>query len=172
MKTAETLLPEFDHEMRTTRAVLARVPEADAQWRPHEKSMTLGQLASHVTNIVRWGAATFELEGLDLASPDAAQFAPPKFETTQRLVEQFDANVAQARAALAAAADEDMGTVWTLSNGAQKILALPRAASFRSFVLSHLIHHRGQLSVYLRLRDVPLPPIYGPTADESPRSKQ
>lgn len=166
MRIAETLLPEFDHEMRTTRAVLARVPEADAEWRPHPKSMTLGQLASHVTNIVRWGGATFEREGLDLASPDAALFAPPKFETTAGLVEQFDANAAQARAALSAAADEDMGVVWTLRNGAQTILALPRAASFRSFVMSHLIHHRGQLSVYLRLRDVPLPPIYGPTADE------
>ena len=166
MTIAKTLLPEFDHEMRTTRAVLARVPEADADWRPHPKSMTMGELASHVTNIVRWGGATFASEGLDLASPDAALFAPPKFETTQKLVEQFDANVAQARAALAAAADEDMGVVWTLRNGAQTILALPRAASYRSFVMSHHIHHRGQLSVYLRLRDVPLPSIYGPTADE------
>jgi uncharacterized damage-inducible protein DinB len=167
MTISQTLLPEFDHEMRTTRAVLARVPERDADWRPHPKSMTLGQLTSHVTNIVRWGAATFEREELDLASPDAALFAPPKFETTQKLVELFDANVAQARAALSAAADEDMRVVWTLRNGAQTILALPRAASYRSFVLSHLIHHRGQLSVYLRLRDVPLPPIYGPTADET-----
>ncbi len=166
MTISQTLLPEFDHEMRTTRAVISRVPEADAEWRPHEKSMTLGQLASHVVNIVRWGGATFEREGLDLASPDAALFAPPKFETTGGLVEQFDANVAEARAALAAAADEDMGVIWTLRNGEHKILAMPRAASFRSFVLSHLIHHRGQLSVYLRLRDVPLPPIYGPTADE------
>ena len=166
MKIAQTLLPEFDHEMRTTRAVLARVPEGDAEWRPHPKSMTLGQLASHVANIVRWGGATFEREELDLASADAALFAPPKFETTAGLVELFDANVAQSRAALSAAEDEDMGVVWTLRDGARTILALPRAASYRSFVMSHLIHHRGQLSVYLRLRDVPLPPIYGPTADE------
>ena len=166
MNIAQTLLPEFDHEMRTTRAVLARVPEGDAEWRPHPKSMTLGQLASHVVNIVRWGAATFEREELDLASADAALFAPPKFETTQKMVETLDANAAQARAALAAARDEDMQVVWTLRNGAQTILALPRAASFRMFVMSHLIHHRGQLSVYLRLRDAPLPPIYGPTADE------
>ncbi|HEY9285297.1 MAG TPA: DinB family protein [Pyrinomonadaceae bacterium] len=169
MSIAQTLLPEFDHEMQTTRAVLARVPEADADWRPHPKSMTLGQLASHVTNIVRWGGATFELEVLDLASPDAAQFAPPKFETTEKLVERFDANVAETRAALSAAADEEMGVVWTLKSGAQTILAMPRAATYRSFMMSHLIHHRGQLSVYLRLRDVPLPPIYGPTADESNR---
>ena len=167
MNISQTLLPEFDHEMRTTRAVLARVPEADAEWRPHPKSMTLGQLASHVTNIVRWGAATFEREELDLASPDAALFAPPKFETTAGLVGLFDANVAAARAALSAAEDSDMAAVWALRSGAHTILAMPRAASYRSFVMSHLIHHRGQLSVYLRLRDVPLPPIYGPTADES-----
>jgi uncharacterized damage-inducible protein DinB len=166
MRISQSLLPEFDHEMRTTRAVLARVPERDADWRPHPKSMTLGQLASHVTNIVRWGAGTFELPELDLASADAARYAPPKFETTAGLLEQFDANIAQARAALSAASDEDMRVVWTLRSGAQTIFALPRAASFRSFVMSHLIHHRGQLSVYLRLRDVPLPPIYGPTADE------
>lgn len=166
MSIAQTLLPEFDHEMRTTRAVLLRVPEGDADWRPHAKSMTMGQLASHVANIVRWGGATFEREELDLESADAALFAPPKFETTEKLVELFDANVAQARAALASAPDGAMGTVWTLRSGARTILAMPRAASYRSFVMSHLIHHRGQLSVYLRLRDVPLPPIYGPTADE------
>jgi len=167
MNISQALLPEFDHEMRTTRAVLARVPEADAGWRPHPKSMTMGQLASHVTNIVRWGAATFELPELDLASAEAARYAPPEFETTRKLVERFDANVSAARAALSAASDDDMAAVWTLRSGAHTILALPRAASFRSFVMSHLIHHRGQLSVYLRLRDVPLPPIYGPTADES-----
>ena len=166
MNISQALLPEFDHEMRTTRAVLARVPEADSEWRPHPKSMTMGQLASHVTNIVRWGAATFELPELDLAAPDAARYAPPKFETAQKLIEQFDANVAAARATLSAATDDDMAAVWTLRSGAHTIFALPRVASFRSFVMSHLIHHRGQLSVYLRLRDVPLPPIYGPTADE------
>lgn len=166
MNVSQTLLPEFDHEMRTTRAVLARVPERDADWRPHPKSMTLGQLASHVTNIVRLGAGVFELPELDLASADAARYAAPKFETAAGLLEQFDANAALARAALSAARDEDMRTVWTLRSGEHKILALPRAAAYRSFVLSHLIHHRGQLSVYLRLRDVPLPPIYGPTADE------
>lgn len=166
MKISESLLPEFDHEMQTTRAVLERVPEAEAGWRPHPKSMTLGQLASHMANIVRWGGATFEREGLDVASADAALFAPPKFETTAGLIEVFDANVALARAALSAAPDEGMGVVWTLRNGAQTILSMPRAATYRSFVMSHLIHHRGQLSVYLRLRDVPLPPIYGPTADQ------
>ena len=166
MAISKSLIPEFDHEMRTTRSLLERVPESEADWRPHPKSMTLGQLASHVSNIVRWGTATFESEGLDLASPEAARFAPPKFETTSGLVERFDASVREARAALAAAADEDFAGVWTLRSGDHTILSLPRAASYRSFVMSHLIHHRGQLSVYLRLRDVPLPSISGPTADE------
>ena len=166
MSVSQKLLPEFDHEMQTTRAVLGRVPERDAGWRPHPKSMTMGQLASHVANIVRWGAATFEREGLDLASPEAAQFAPPEFGTTAGMVDLFNSNARRARAALSAATDEDMRVVWTLRNGGQTIIAMPRAATFRPFVLSHHIHHRGQLSVYLRLRDVPLPPIYGPTADE------
>jgi uncharacterized damage-inducible protein DinB len=166
MTIAESLLPEFEHEMRTTRAVLERVPESQADWKPHPKSMTLGQLASHVVNIVRWGGATFEITELDVASPDAARYAPPKFETTRELVEYFDENVRAARAALSAASDSDFSVPWTLRSGDHTIFKLPRAATVRGFVLSHLIHHRGQLSVYLRLLDVPVPSIYGPSADE------
>ncbi len=166
MPIAKTLLPEFDHEMRTTRNLIERVPEDRADWRPHPKSMTLGQLAAHVTNIPRWAAGSIKLPELDLASPAAAEYAPPQFETTRALVEAFDANVREAREAIKGATDEDLAVVWTLRSGDQKILSFPRTVSLRSFVMNHLIHHRGQLSVYLRLLDIPLPSIYGPTADE------
>jgi uncharacterized damage-inducible protein DinB len=166
MPIAQTLLPEFDHEMRTTRSLVERLPEARGQWQPHPKSMTLGQLAAHVTAMIKWAGATIRLTELDLSSPDAAQYAPPRFETTAALVEALDANVGAAREAIAGASDADLSVRWTLKSGEHTILSLPRAAALRSFVMNHHIHHRGQLSVYLRLLDVPLPSIYGPTADE------
>lgn len=166
MPIAQSLLTEFDHEMRTTRALIERVPEARPDWQPHPKSMTLGQLAAHVTTMIRWGSATIKLTELDLAAPEAAQYAPPRFETTAALVEAFDANVRETREAIAGASDEDLLVDWTLRSGNHEILSLPRVAALRSFMMNHHIHHRGQLSVYLRLLDVPLPAIYGPTADE------
>ena len=166
MTIARSLLPEFDHEMRTTRSLLERLPEARGQWQPHPKSMTLAQLAAHVTAMIKWVNATINLTELDFSSPEAAQYAPPRFETTAALVETFDANVRAAREAIAGASDADLMAGWTLRNGEHKILSLPRVAALRSFVMNHHIHHRGQLSVYLRLLDVPLPSIYGPTADE------
>ncbi len=166
MPIAQSLLPEFDHEMRTTRALIERVPEARGGWQPHPKSMTLGQLAAHVTNMIKWGSATIELTELDLNSPAAAQYTPPRFETTGALVEAFDANVRDTHEAIAGVSDADLMVVWTLRAGDHKILSMPRVAALRTFVLNHHIHHRGQLSVYLRLLDVPLPSIYGPTADE------
>ena len=166
MTIARRLLPEFDYETRTTRTLIERVPEARGEWGPHPKSMSLGQLASHITNTIRWGSATIRLAELDLSSPEAAQYAPPRFETTAALVETFDANVREAREAVEGASDADLMAVWTLRSGAHTILSMPRAAVLRSFVMNHHIHHRGQLSVYLRLLDVPLPSIYEPTADE------
>jgi uncharacterized damage-inducible protein DinB len=166
MSIAEILLPEFDHEMATTRRLLERVPEADAQWRPHPKSYSLGDLAAHIARIPRWGRFVFEQPELDLGAPANAALARASFTTTAELADRFDANVREARAALAAAPDEAMRTTWALRNGDTTIFSLPRAAVFRGFIMSHVIHHRGQLSVYLRLRDVALPSIYGPTADE------
>ena len=166
MPIAKSLLPEFDHEMRTTRKLIERIPETQGDWKPHAKSMTLGQLAAHVTAMIKWGSGTIRLTELDLNSPEAAQYAPPRFETTSALVEMFDANVRDAREAIAGASDEELMVGWTLRSGEHKILSLPRVAALRSFVMNHHIHHRGQLSVYLRLLDVPLPSIYGPTADE------
>jgi uncharacterized damage-inducible protein DinB len=165
MSIAETLLPEFDLEMRNTRKLLEIVPEADASWRPHPKSYPLGDLAAHLATLPLWGRLTIELPELDLGTPANASVARLEFTTTKDVVRHFDENVRGARAALAGASDEAMWTPWSLRNRGATIFTLPRMAVLRAFVLSHMIHHRGQLTVYLRLRDVPLPPIYGPTAD-------
>jgi uncharacterized damage-inducible protein DinB len=165
MPIAEALLPEYDHELATTRRVLERVPEADFGWKPHDKSMTLGQLAGHVANIPFWLSATMDASSYDLAAgdPEARLAAPASREV---LLKEFDEKVKRARASLAKATDAEMMAPWALKNDGQEIFSMPRATVVRSFVMNHLIHHRGQLSVYLRLRDVPLPAIYGPSADE------
>jgi uncharacterized damage-inducible protein DinB len=165
MPIAQTLLPEFDHEMANTRRMLEVVPAADAGWRPHPKSTTLGDLAAHIATLPLWGRVTIEQTELDLGVPANSSIARIRFTTVPELLEHFDRNVREARAALAAASDADLGLPWTLKNAGRTVFTMPRAAVLRGFVLSHSIHHRGQLSVYLRLRDVPLPSLYGPTAD-------
>ena len=167
MTIAASLLPEFDHEMATTRKVLAAVPAADPEWRPHPKSTALGELASHLATITLWGKMTLERTELDLGIPDNAKLARTPYTTTAELLERFDAYVRDTRAALAAASDADMGVTWTLKNGGKTIFSMPRAAVLRSFVLNHLVHHRAQLAVYLRLNNIPVPAMYGPSADES-----
>ena len=165
MAITDALLPEFDHEMATTRRLLDRVPEAKFAWKPHAKSMTLGQLAGHLANIPFWCSATLNAAVLDLDT--IADTRPKTPESRAALVEEFDKKVAAARARLAQATDPELLAPWTLKKGDQEFFTMPRIAAIRSFVMNHLIHHRGQLSVYLRLNDVPIPPIYGPTADEA-----
>lgn len=165
MSIAESLLPEFDQEMKLTRNLLERVPEDKADWKPHQKSYSLEELSTHIANLPRWGVATLQQSRLDLDAPDASGWMPPAFTTTEALLEVFDKNVATAREALAAISDADMMENWTLHGGGQDVFTMPRAVVLRSFVFSHIIHHRGQLTVYLRLLDVPLPSTYGPTAD-------
>lgn len=161
---AETLLPEFNEEMAATRKLLERVPESEAAWKPHEKSRNLGDLAAHVANIPRLMGVVIKRE--EMVAPDDSVRAP-KFTTTAALLESFDKNVKEAREALGGVPDSRMTLPWTLKFGTQTIFSRPRSAVLRSFVMSHHIHHRGQLGVYLRMRDVPLPKAYGPTADES-----
>jgi uncharacterized damage-inducible protein DinB len=165
MAIKDSLLPEYDHEMGTTRRLLERVPDAEFDWKPHDKSMSLGQLAGHIATIPYWCTATIATSVLDLESVgDEARPKPPA--STAAMLADFDARVAAARAALTNCHDADMLAPWTLKSGAHEIFTLPRVAAIRSFVMNHMIHHRGQLSVYLRLKNVPLPSIYGPTADE------
>jgi uncharacterized damage-inducible protein DinB len=162
MPVADALLPEFDHEMTVTRKVLERVPEAQFDWKPHPKSMTLGQLAQHVATIPRWGTVTLSHSDFDLASNPPL----PQVSTRAELLAMFDGHVRDARAALVGKGDGEMAAPWTLKRANHVVFSMPRTAVWRSFVMSHLIHHRAQLGVYLRMHDVPLPSVYGPSADE------
>ncbi|HUP61086.1 MAG TPA: DinB family protein [Thermoanaerobaculia bacterium] len=157
------LLAEFDHEMATTRTLLERVPEGQATFRPHPKSFDLASLAVHLANIPMWAVNTMRETELEVNPPEG--FPTRRFESTEKLLEMFDTNVKNARDAIAAAADEDFRVPWSLKNRGNVTFTLPRIAVLRGFVMNHHIHHRGQLSVYLRMCDVPLPSIYGPTAD-------
>ena len=164
MPIAESLLPEFDHEMGTTRTLLEIVPEAQWSFKPHPKSMSLGDLASHIPVILSvWAIRTLKETGFDV-NP-AAGANRPEINSAADLLALFDQAVEDVRAALVETSDEAMRETWTLSRDGQTIFSFPRVAVFRSFILNHILHHRGQLSVYLRLQDVPLPSIYGPTAD-------
>jgi uncharacterized damage-inducible protein DinB len=163
MPIVDVLLPEFDHEMTTTRKLLERVPDDRFDWKPHPKSSSLGQLAQHVATIPMWGSATVNLSELDLGVGDR----PPEMRSRAELLAAFDKNVAGTRAALVGKTDAEFMAPWTLKNAGHTIFSMPKAVVWRSFVLSHLIHHRGQLSVYLRMHDVPVPSIYGPSADEA-----
>jgi len=164
MAIKDALLPEYDHEMATTRRLLERVPEQDFAWKPHEKSMSLGQLSGHLANIPTWCSAVLDVPVFDLATiGDDVRSKQPA--SRDALLREFDTKVAAARASLASRTDPDMLSPWTLKQDGHEIFTLPRISAVRSFVMNHSIHHRGQLSVYLRLRNVPLPSMYGPTAD-------
>lgn len=165
MAIAESLLPEFDHETATTRTLLERVPEQRAGWKPHVKSMSLGELAMHIATIPSWSPVTLKETEFDTNPPRGRTYTPPRFESTAHLLKTYDEGVKAARAMLAATSDGEFMVSWTLKSGGKSMFSLPRAGVFRSFILNHAVHHRGQLSVYLRLCDVPLPSIYGPTAD-------
>lgn len=164
MAIKDGLLPEFDHEMGTTRRLLERTPEAEFAWKPHDKSFSLGQLAGHIANIPHWCDAILQNTVFDVATANDTR--PKSPQSIASLLEQFDKTVATARAGLASTGDAEMLTPWTFKNGGHVVFTMPRIAAIRSFIMNHLIHHRGQLSVYLRLKNVPLPAIYGPTADE------
>ena len=160
MSIGESLLSEFDQEMATTRRLLERVPGDKGQWKPHAKSFALGHLAQLVARMPGWLTSVLRTTELDLGS-----FRGYTLESTTALLDDFDKNVREAREALASAKDADFGVPWSLRHGARVFYTQPRAAILRQNV-NHLIHHRGQLTVYLRLLDVPIPSIYGPTADE------
>ena len=160
MSIGASLIPEFDHEMQTTRRMLERVPSDKGTWKPHPKSFALGHLAQLLSWMPGWIDNAVREDSLDLAK--APQYT---FETTETLLRDFDGHVRSAREALAAVSDETLARSWSLSNGSQVYMTLPKAAIIRTHI-THLSHHRGQMSVYLRLLDVPVPMVYGPTADE------
>jgi len=167
MALNHALLPEFDSEMANTRKTLERVPEDKFGWKPHEKSTTMGNLAVHLAQLPSLGERALANDSLDVNPPDGPGYTPPQVNTREELLALFDKNVAAARAAIAGASDEHLLRSWSLLNGGKVMFTLPKAAVLRSFLLNHSIHHRAQLGVYLRLNDVPVPSIYGPSADES-----
>jgi uncharacterized damage-inducible protein DinB len=166
MTYAETLLPEFDQEMANTRKVLERIPDDKLNWQAHPKSHTIGWNADHVADIPAWLVMVMTEPSLDIAPVDGPRYQSPKLASRQEILELFDRNVAAARKALTEAKDEDMGIPWTLSGGGKPIFTMPRAAVVRGMVLNHLMHHRAHLCVYLRLNDIPVPGMYGPSGDD------
>ena len=162
MTKGEALSLELEHESKTTRKLLERVPETAFDWKPHEKSMSLGQLASHLADNPNWVTPILELEEMSI-DPD---YKPYIASSSEELLERFDTNTRQAVETLKSQSDEDLMKPWRFVAGGEVKMEMPRIGVLRSIILNHTYHHRGQLSVYLRLNDVPIPSIYGPSADE------
>ena len=168
MAIAEAFLPEFDQEAAGVRRTLERVPADKFDWRPHSKSGTMIWLAGHLANLPQWATLTMAADELDLAPGGEQMPPPPEPASVEELVATFDRHAAEARAAIAGASDENFMKPWSLLSNSTVLMTLPKVAVIRSFVMNHLIHHRAQLGVYLRMNDVPVPSIYGPSADETP----
>ena len=166
MKYAETILPEFDQEMAKTRKVLERIPEDKLDWRAHPKSNTIGWNANHLAEMASWLEGTLTTPSFDVAPPGGQRYQSPKLKTRQEILDLFDRNVAAARKAITAVKDEAMTQQWSLLQGGKPIFTMPRAAVVRNVLLNHMIHHRAILCVYLRLNDIPVPGMYGPSGDE------
>lgn len=166
MPVAEVVLPEFDQETASTRRALERVPEDEFAWKPHLKSMTLGRLATLLAGLPFWAVNAVTRDELDFAPPGAPRFQPPTLESRARIVALLDQNVPAARRAIAATSDADFAQPWALESGGQVVWTKSKFAVYRSTVITHLVHHPGQLTVCLRPHDVPVPAIYGPNADE------
>ncbi|MBI3207310.1 MAG: DinB family protein [Candidatus Solibacter usitatus] len=163
---SSSLLPEFDQELKTTRRVLERIPDDKLDYKPHARSMSARELSSHIAEMISWLTVTMNTTSLDLAPPGQEPWKPFSAASNAQLLQKFDDNVTAARAALAASSDADMMVSWSLMRAGATLMTMPRVACVRGFVFNHIIHHRGQLSVYLRLNDIPVPSIYGPSADE------
>ena len=165
MALIDALLPEFDREMGLTRRALQRVPEGQFEWRPHPTSATLGRLAEHLTEMPLWATSTMAQSELDATGQRPADYKPPT--TRAAVLAQFDACHKTARQHLVNKTDAEFAAMWTLKNGGKEVFSAPKAMVMRNFVLNHMIHHRGQLMVYLRMLGVPVPSSYGPSGDEA-----
>ncbi len=163
MPISDAMVQEFLQESATTRKLLQRVPEDKLEWRPHEKSMSLARLASHVSEIPQWGDIIVNQEAFDMG---ASKYSPATFGSRAELLDSFEKNTNDFVEILKGKSDEHLFAPWRLKEGEKVLVDLPRVAALRGFILNHIVHHRGQLSVYLRFHNVPLPSIYGPSADE------
>jgi uncharacterized damage-inducible protein DinB len=160
------MLPEFDQEMANTRKVLERIPDDKLDWKAHPKSNSIGWVASHLVNIASWVEGTMTQTEWDVHPPGEEPFRTPPLKSRAEILATFDANVATARKALQSVSDAEIMKDWSLKQGGQTLFTMPRAVVMRTFVLSHTIHHRAHLCVYLRLNDLPVPGMYGPSGDE------
>jgi uncharacterized damage-inducible protein DinB len=166
MAISASMLPELEMELVTTRKCLERLPEDKFSWKPHEKSMPLVGLATHIVNMLGWGTHTCKHDSFDVAPVGGAPYREEPAASTADLLAQFDMKAAEFKAALAATTDEQMMATWTLLSGGNAMFAMPRVACIRGMIMNHIVHHRGQLTVYMRLNDIAVPSIYGPSADE------
>jgi len=162
----EALLREFDEEMVKTRNSLERVPNDRLEWRPHEKSSTMGRLATHLAELPAWTVETLGQESLDIAPPGEPPPSPRFLASQREILELFDKNVARGRPLIAATNEQQLAAPWSLLSGRVVLFTQPRLAILRAWVFNHIVHHRAQLGVYLRLNNIPVPAIYGPSADE------
>lgn len=167
MSDAATLLPEFDQEMATTRRVLERVPDEKLDWRPHERSNTIGWNASHLAEIPGWVENTLQEPFFDAHPPGEPPYRTEILASRDEVLRTFDANVSVARKALAAVTDEKLAEMWAFREQGRTIFEMTRGETFRTFIISHMIHHRAILTVSFRLNDIPVPAVYGPSGDES-----
>ena len=168
MAISESLLPEFDQEAAGVRKTLERVPEDKFDWKPHPKSGSMIWLAGHMANLPSWATLTIARDDLDMAPGGKPMEPPPRPANTTELVATLDKTAAEARAAITGASDAELMKPWSLLTNGTVLFTMPKAMVLRSFVMNHLIHHRAQLGVYLRMNDVPVPTLYGPSADETP----
>jgi uncharacterized damage-inducible protein DinB len=169
MALRDSILPEFDHEMAVTRKTLERVPEDKPDWKPHDKSMTMGRLAGHVAELPGFVTMCLQQDSFNVRPAGGGPPRQPLVMTSRtQLLDDFDKNVAGLRNTLSNASDETLMKSWSLLAGDKTIFTAPRLGVVRSFCLNHVIHHRAQLGVYLRLNNVPVPSVYGPSADENP----
>jgi uncharacterized damage-inducible protein DinB len=167
MSISQMVLPEFDREMANTRKVLERIPPDKLGWKVHEKSNTIGWVAMHLADLPGWIEMTFGNDSLDIAPAGAEPYRTPAVESVPQILERFDKNVAAGRLILEAASDDDFAKPWSLLRTGTVVFTMPRSAVLRNFVMNHSVHHRAHLCVYLRLNDVPVPGLYGPSADET-----
>lgn len=166
MAIAQSILPEFDHEMAGTRKTLERVPDDKLEWKAHPKCNTIGWVAGHLAEIPGWVVPSLTQESLDINPVGGEPYRPTKFTSRKQMLEVFDKNVAAARAAIAATSDAEFMKEWALLSGGNPIFKMPRIAVVRGFMLNHSIHHRAFLCCYLRMNDIPVPALYGPSGDE------
>ena len=163
MRLADTIVAELDQEAQTTMRVLERIPNGNLGWRPHPKSFSLGQLAMHIASVPGGIASAIVPDTMEVPN-----FAQPEAKSRQEILDAFSKSMATAKDTLKGMDDARLGSTWSLLRDGKPVLTMPRIAVVRSIMMNHVYHHRGQLSVYLRMLDVPLPSIYGPSADENP----